>query len=431
MKWYYGWNVIAVAIVFQAMVVGIVFYGFTLWVTPWMAEFDVGSALLMTANAGATLATGALMLGAGLIMDRFPLRVLIIGGTFALSLGLVLVAQATAVWQIILLYTTMISLGYAFAATLSAQVLAARWFPDRVGFAVGLVLLGSSVGGVVMPPIIGWLMTDFGWRDTNLILAALVVVVVVPLVWMVVRLPAEGEVRLAKSKKGPPPAAAAPAQAAPTQTSPAQAQEGNWTFRTIVAEPTFWIVGIAFLGTTLASYAFMANVGPYAHELGIGTEDMALLVPVLAVTSIIGRLTLGPMADRWDPRFPFWLGTGVIWASLLITLGEPSYVSLMIMSGLVGLGAGGLLPVCSSIIGQKFGAKAFSRVMGMATPFFSLAAAFGPVITGQIRDQSSSYATAFSLYLVILPLAAVLMAFLRRRPLVAPQGKTEPDRMAA
>ena len=72
MRWHHGWNVLAVAIVFQAVVVGIVYSSFSLWVTPWMQEFHTSRAALMTANAGATLAAGLLALFAGPAMARYP-----------------------------------------------------------------------------------------------------------------------------------------------------------------------------------------------------------------------------------------------------------------------------------------------------------------------------------------------------------------------
>ena len=107
MRWYHGWNILAAAIVFQALMVGIVFYGFTVWGQPWLQEFRSSHFMLMLANAGATLATGALMLIAGRMMDRYSMRWIIIGGTLLLALGMVLVAHATAMWQIIVLYTTL------------------------------------------------------------------------------------------------------------------------------------------------------------------------------------------------------------------------------------------------------------------------------------------------------------------------------------
>ena len=401
MRWYYGWTVLFVAIVFQAVVVGIVFSCFSLWVTPWLQEFHAPRALLMTANSGGTIGSGILMLFAGSAMDRYPMRWLIVGGIAVLCGGLVLIAMATQVWQIIALYSTLVAVGYAFSATLAGQVLAAKWFPDRVGFAVGLVLLGSNAGGILMPPFVGWLLSHYGWRNADLISAALLILFVVPLVWFFVRLPRDGEV--------PEPATQSRQAAA---ASPPQAV---WSYGAIAREPKFWIIGLAFLGASLASYAFSQNIGPYAHDLGHDALASSLLISVVSFASIGGRLSMGLLADRLDPRLPFWLSTALIWATLLLTLTHPAYPMLLVISALMGLGGGGLLPVSSAMVGQKFGARAFGRVMGMIVPFFSLAAAVGPIISARIRDLSSGYAAAFAPFLVVLPVAALIMIALHRR----------------
>jgi MFS family permease len=415
MRWYHGWNILAAAVVFQALMVGIVFYGFTVWGTPWLQEFKSSHFMLMTANAGATLATGVLMLFAGRMMDRYPMRWIIIGGTLLLALGMVLVARATAMWQIILLYTTLIASGYAFSTTLAGQVLAVKWFPDRVGFAVGIAALGSSFGGIIMPPLLAWLLVHHGWRDANMMLAALVLVVVVPLVWFVVRFPREGEGRVAPVRPE--------AQGA--------ADEEPWGFFEVLREPTFWIIGLAYLGTTLASYSFLTSVGPYSHDLGIDPQRMSLLIPVLAVAGIAGRLVLGSLADKVDTRYLYWVATAIIWGTLLLTLGRPSYTMLIVISGLIGLGAGGLLPICCVMVEQKFGARSFSRVMGMATPFFSISAAMGPVISAIIRDHTGDYVVAFGVYLAVLPVAAVIMYFLHKRPMQRRPAASAPVPLAA
>jgi MFS family permease len=415
MRWYHGWNILAAAVVFQALMVGIVFYGFTVWGTPWLQEFKSSHFMLMTANAGATLATGVLMLFAGRMMDRYPMRWIIIGGTLLLALGMVLVARATAMWQIILLYTTLIASGYAFSTTLAGQVLAVKWFPDRVGFAVGIAALGSSFGGIIMPPLLAWLLVHHGWRDANMMLAALVLVVVVPLVWFVVRFPRDGEGRVAPVRPE--------AQGA--------ADEEPWGFFEVLREPTFWIIGLAYLGTTLASYSFLTSVGPYSHDLGIDPQRMSLLIPVLAVAGIAGRLVLGSLADKVDTRYLYWVATAIIWGTLLLTLGRPSYTMLIVISGLIGLGAGGLLPICCVMVEQKFGARSFSRVMGMATPFFSISAAMGPVISAIIRDHTGDYVVAFGVYLAVLPVAAVIMYFLHKRPMQRRPAASAPVPLAA
>lgn len=408
--WGHGWNVLAVAVVFQAVVVGITFSCFSLWVTPWVQEFHVDRALLMTANSGATLTSGLLMLIAGTAMDRLPMRRLIVGGMTALAAGLVLIALAAQVWQIIALYTTLVGIGFALSATLASQVLAAKWFPHRVGFAVGLVLLGSNFGGIVMPPIVGWVLSRYGWRNADFASAGLLLVVVAPLVWLVVRLPAEGEVR----------AASGPVQGETTREA--------WTYADILRQRAFWTLGLAFLGASLASYAFSQNIGPYAHDLGVSPLAASLLISVLALASIAGRVSMGALADRVDPRIPFGLSAGLIWMTLLLTLGRPGYPMLVVISALIGLGGGGLLPISSAIVGRAFGARSFGRVMGMVVPFFSVGAALGPVIAAQVRDRSHSYAPAFIPFLMILPLAAVIMAFLRTDSIGSPASANSPVR---
>ena len=401
MRWYQGWTVLVVAIVFQAVVVGIVFSCFSLWVTPWLQEFHAPRALLMTANSGGTIGSGILMLFAGSAMDRYPMRRLVVGGIAVLCAGLVLISMATQVWQIIALYSTLVAVGYAFSATLAGQVLAAKWFPDRVGFAVGLVLLGSNAGGILMPPFVGWLLSHYGWRNADLISAALLILFVVPLVWFFVRLPRDGEVPEPVTRSTP--------------DGPRPLPQPVWSYGAIIREPKFWIIGLAFLGASLASYAFSQNIGPYAHDLGVSVLSSGLLISTLSLTSIAGRLGMGALADRVDPRIPYWLGIGLIWLTLLLTLNHPDYRMLVVICALMGLGGGGLLPVSSAMVGQVFGAPSFGRVMGMVVPFFSVAAAVGPVISARIRDHAASYSSAFLPYLVVLPIGAIIMLGLRRR----------------
>ena len=111
---------------------------------------------------------------------------------------------------------------------------------------------------------------------------------------------------------------------------------------------------------------------PMPHDLGVGTMASSLLISVYYFANIAGRsCRCGALADRVDARYPYWLSTGLIWGTLLLTLGHPSYATLIAVSALIGMGGGGLLPVSSAMVGQKFGARSFGKVMGMVIPFFS------------------------------------------------------------
>ena len=45
--WFYGWNIVGIAIAYQAITYGIAIYGFTFWVPYWETEFDTGRGVIM------------------------------------------------------------------------------------------------------------------------------------------------------------------------------------------------------------------------------------------------------------------------------------------------------------------------------------------------------------------------------------------------
>ncbi|MGE4060766.1 MAG: MFS transporter, partial [Sphingomonadales bacterium] len=373
MKWYYGWNVIAVALVFEIATVGIGFSCFTFWVTPWLDEFDVGRGHIMLAVAFATISNGILSPIAGWLMERWSMRVIVPMGLLLFAGGLALVSVATAAWQILAIYAICVASGLAFAGSLAGQALASQWFPGRMGLAMALVTCGGSIGGFTMPPLATWLLTEYGWRGANLALGGLVAAIGVPLVWLVLRDP---------PKREAPAAAAAAAPATP------------WTTRDIVRERSFWVLGLAFFGASISAYAFQQNIGPYAHDLGFSATQTSPLVSAMYVAVIAGRLLYGTVADRVDSRYPYWISLLLVGVSMLmLALLRPGYELMMGICVLVGLGSGALLPICCTMVGQIFGAPAFGRVMGLVTAFWAVAAASGPVLSGAIRVHTAGYQT--------------------------------------
>jgi MFS family permease len=63
----------------------------------------------------------------------------------------------------------------------------ARWFVRRRGLAMGLTSFGVAMAGVLFPPIVSWLLPQIGWRGTWFLFAALIGIVIAPLVLMVLR----------------------------------------------------------------------------------------------------------------------------------------------------------------------------------------------------------------------------------------------------
>ena len=133
MPWYHGWNIVIAGLVFQAISFGIGIYCFTFWVAPWSAEFGVGRGDIMLVFFTLQVSMGLLAPFAGQAMDRLSVRALVCAGAVSLAVALVLAARATALWQLVVLYGSLVVGGTLLAGPLAAQTLTARWFGRRRG----------------------------------------------------------------------------------------------------------------------------------------------------------------------------------------------------------------------------------------------------------------------------------------------------------
>ena len=106
--WFYGWNVLVLTLVFQAVSYGLITYGFAMYVVPWQQEFGSSVRDIMICIAVLQLSAGVQSAFVGRALDRFSARSIIILGCVLLALGFVLMSKTNALWQIIALYTTLI-----------------------------------------------------------------------------------------------------------------------------------------------------------------------------------------------------------------------------------------------------------------------------------------------------------------------------------
>jgi len=169
-----GWWVVAGA--FVCMLTGYtVAYSFAAFFGPLEAEFGAQrgeTSLVFSISAFLYFLLG---LPAGLIADRLGPRPVVAGGLLVISLGLVLAAEAGALWQVYLGYSLGVGLGVGFSYVPSVAAVQ-RWFVRRRGAASGLAVAGIGVGTLIGAPLAHELIATIGWRKTYLVLACIAVV---------------------------------------------------------------------------------------------------------------------------------------------------------------------------------------------------------------------------------------------------------------
>lgn len=399
--WYYGWNVIGAGIIFQAILFGLTLFSFIFWAPIWAEEFDAKLADVMWVNVGMMLAQGFMSPFVGHAMDRRSIKWLITAGAIIASAGFLLVSRATQVWHIVVVYSTLVPLGMLLAGPLAAQTLAAKWFSLRRGLAIGISTTGTSIGGFILPFVVGILFYDYGWRHTHLILAGFVLVTVIPVVWLVVSNSPE--------EKG------VPSESKATDSQKPAFEYPVWTTLTILKQRNFWVLVLAFVPLISAQGAVQANIAAFAIDLGTSQDRTPMLISLMAITAVAGKVFFGRQADHWDHRYLFLLAAALIATVIALMLTQPGYSIQLVIAGILGIGTGAILPLLGVIIASRFGPNAHGQVMGLLGPFLMLSA-LGSVYAANAYDSTGSYASALEPLFLCLIAAAIVVMWLGGKP---------------
>lgn len=358
--------ILGLSVLLQALTFGILVYGFTFWVEPWTKEFDVSRGWVMAIVTGHMISLGICSAFLGPLVDKVDARMAVVGGLVAFSTGMAMVSLAANAWFIAGIYVLIMPIGAVFAGPLMAMTLVARNFTHRRGLAFGITSAGTSLGGVIFPYVITWLLVDFGWRSAHLWLASVPALLLIPFAWWALR--DEGGRKSSKPVTGTPPV----------------------TLAFLVRAPAFWILSVAFMlvGLTFGSLQF--NLRPYASDIGITLETTATIAAGMSLAMLIGKLGFGALMDKYDHHRLFALGCSAMIVGALLLLLDGGVLLVGTGYVLLGLGAGAFLPLKGGLFSAAFGVQAVGRSVGLAQPIVALYA-LGPPLFAWLREQSDGY----------------------------------------
>ena len=405
-RWYYGWTVVAVCMLFQGIIYGITFYSYTLYASEWLDDplIEVSNASVMLGSTLLMMCSGFMSPLLGRAMDRFSIRHLICFGTLAAATCMVLVSFSTAYWQILVVYACLLPLGFVLAGPMAAQTLVAKWFDGRRGTAMGIVTTGTSIGGFIVPVIIAFLFAETGWRTAYLMVAAATVLLIIPPVFYFIR-------NSPKDLGVEPDLPSAPAHRSAPQNESRTPR--LWTTKAILTEPNFWVICAVIFLVSAGFAGISVNLSPFATDLGILRIHHGYFISIFAGTMIPAKIIFGLLSDRVDIRFLLWGAMASLALSATLLIIADSFLVLSIACVFLGMAAGSMLPLMGHLVSTRFGVHAFGRVMGMLGPF-SASAGISPVVVGAIRDSTGSFADGWLLILSLLLPAVLITAFLDR-----------------
>ncbi|MEW6297569.1 MAG: MFS transporter, partial [Thermodesulfobacteriota bacterium] len=170
-KIFYGWVIVGCAFIILCVAYGIQF-SFGVFMPAIEAETGWDRARLSLPYSLYVFVYSALGVVAGRWTDRWGPRAVIIAGGCLLGLGIVLMSQVRALWQLYLFLGVIAASGMS-AAYVPCNATVVRWFIRRRGFALSLTSSGASFGNFVFPPLAAALIAAYGWRTAYQLLGFL------------------------------------------------------------------------------------------------------------------------------------------------------------------------------------------------------------------------------------------------------------------
>lgn len=395
--WYHGWNIVGICVLLQMTVLGVMANCFSFFLEGWSRDFHQPISLFVLAIAIFTIPCAVLAPIAGMAVERWPLRRVMLLGYVGVAACYVLIGFAPNGWTIFLVYALLLPPTVTASTGIPSQTLVSRWFVKGRAFAFSLSALGLVLAGVLYPPIVVRLIDSVGWRATWWIFGAFNLAVIGALAWLVLRdRPAPGEG--AGYLEG-------------EDHHVLEDRGSTITLGQIARRRNFWLVVLCFVPAMAANSVLGNNFAPFGKERGVDVATIAGLMAAYNVAATAGKLGSGWLADRLGNRLPLLLLTGSATAgALLLTFAHgPAAITV----GAILLGASqGMWVMLASCIASEFGSRDFPRAYGFASAATLFTTITAPAVAYS-AEVAGSYTPGF-LATTATCVVGVVAAFLYR-----------------
>jgi MFS family permease len=156
------------------------------------------------------------------------------------------------------------------------------------------------------------------------------------------------------------------------------------------------------------------HIVPYAEDVGIVPMAAASIASVIAVSTVIGNLSVGFISDKIGGRLAFSACLVLALLALVWLLFAEEIWEFYLFAVVFGLAVGGTNPLATMVSAELFGLKYLGIVLGSVLCIGAIGGALGAPLAGVIFDITESYNLAFSICIILCVLAIILSVVLLR-----------------
>jgi MFS family permease len=409
---YYGWVILIVGTLGVIMSSPGQTYSFSVFIEEFIRDLGLTRTSVSGLYTVGTI-TGSLMLPyIGRLIDKHGSRRMVV--LIALGFGLACVYMSTVSTFL------MLGIGFVFmrmlgqsSITIVSRNVMNQWWVRRRGFVLSIsTLVAATLGSGTFPGLIKWLIPQFGWRMTYVILGVAVMAIMMPIGYLFFRDRPELFGLFPDGLKNQ---AEADALDKVAKADVVLVDAENWTAQEAMKTRTFWIIALSIAASSMLGTGLTFHIVSIFQESGLSDNLAAAIFFPMALTTAIMSIPFGWLIDRVEAKYLVVAGL-VILTIVIIFSGYISSPTVAIIYGIVfGLGNAFDRVVSNVIWANYFGRPNLGAISGATMTIGAAASGLGPLVYGVGFDLSGSYRP--SLWLSTLyPVIMIVLVLTVRRP---------------
>lgn len=402
-KVFYGWWILALGSLINAIGVGILYHSFTVFFLPLKRDLGVSSAAISLLYGAARLEGGIEGPVVGHLIDRFGSRMLILIGACLAGVGLIMLSAVDNFWTFFFIYVFIVSLGSnaGFFHPVSAAI--NKWFIRYRGLSFSVITASGSIGGMVMAPLLSFIILNYGWRQGAIFAGIIILLVAIPSALPMKKTPEsmglhpDGQKLDEHSKSFSP---------------RLEIKDVDFSVREAIRSTPFWLLAMAITLRISVTVAINTHFVPILVWRGMSESVSAYLVSLSAFCSIFFSLTFGWLGDRWNKAYlsGLCLLPTILAMIALIFSQEIFFLYLFPIAFAITYGT---VPLNWALIGDFFGRRIYATVRGLMGIGYGTGTFISPIFAGWIYDKTDSYVLVLIAFSIILLVASLFFAILR------------------
>ncbi len=364
-----------------------------------VAELDWSRTGFAAGRAPLVLAMSLSFPVLGWAAERYGARRVLSGCTLLLGLAFVLLSRMQSTWEFLLI-NAMLGVALAGLGDVIVGAVAARWVPSRAALVLGVIYVGSNLGGALVARLAAYIQGADSWRTALVTVGVGGVLLILPFAAWAVKDP--------------------PARLERASSQDPDAGEVDLDLTAALRTRSFWVLAFVLFCFYFYYVAMIEHLVPFLTDTGLSNARAATNFSGMLLVGIAGKLLMGWLADRANLKAAALLNFAILTGASFLLLRDDLFGLLAVFVVAQGFATSAENVLLPALAAGCFGPRHLSRIYGalMVTLF---AGVLGGIFAARIFDVAGSYRAAFATFAVLNVVALTALVLVRdeRRPVAA------------